>query len=340
MTKILIDTCVWLDLAKNSKSKEVLDLLQEFLDRNEIQILVPETILIEFERNKERIIADAGKSITATFSKIKDLISSHGNEEEKSVITHLDNFNHKIPQLGESAVKSIKQIETILKKSEKLPITDQIKINAVQRAIEKRAPFHLSKNSMGDALIIESFYSYKKENNSQEFSLIFITHNKNDFSVKQGNQKNYHEDFAEIFNSPKCRYYIDLGEALNSVNPDIIQELKFESSWDFEPRVLSELLEVQNELEQKIWYNRHMYRVHLIKNGQIKIVSKKNYKGAYKKNVIREDIWKGALKSAKEVEKKYGKKNLTWDDFEWGMLNGKLSAIRWVMGDEWDNLDT
>jgi hypothetical protein len=26
--------------------------------------------------------------------------------------------------------------------------------------------------------------------------------------------------------------------------------------------------------------------------------------------------------------------------FNWGMLSGKVSAIRWVLGDEWDNLDS
>lgn len=43
----------------------------------------------------------------------------------------------------------------------------------------------------------------------------------------------------------------------------------------------------------------------------------------------------------KSAEEAFGTEELgPWTNFEWGMINGKLSAIRWVLGDEWDMLDT
>jgi hypothetical protein len=44
----------------------------------------------------------------------------------------------------------------------------------------------------------------------------------------------------------------------------------------------------------------------------------------------------------RRVQQKFnGAENLgPYNDFEWGMLNGKLSALRWVLGSEWDFLDT
>lgn len=52
-------------------------------------------------------------------------------------------------------------------------------------------------------------------------------------------------------------------------------------------------------------------------------------------------IWEGALAAAKRTEDEIGIDNLgPWSDFDWGMINGKLSALRWILGDEWDMLDT
>ena len=54
-----------------------------------------------------------------------------------------------------------------------------------------------------------------------------------------------------------------------------------------------------------------------------------------------ESVWDGAKRAAKDTERKLGRGNYgPWDDFEWGMINGKLSALRWALGEEWDMLDT
>jgi hypothetical protein len=49
----------------------------------------------------------------------------------------------------------------------------------------------------------------------------------------------------------------------------------------------------------------------------------------------------GMMAARREAEDKYGEDNLTGlGEFDLGMISGKLSALRWVLGDEWDFLDT
>ena len=45
--------------------------------------------------------------------------------------------------------------------------------------------------------------------------------------------------------------------------------------------------------------------------------------------------------AARKIEAKYGIDNLEMDDFNYGLISGKLSALSWVMGSEWEgSMDT
>jgi hypothetical protein len=55
------------------------------------------------------------------------------------------------------------------------------------------------------------------------------------------------------------------------------------------------------------------------------------------------DIEAQMRKAMKEVEDKYGLEELEQvisSDFSWGLHMGELSALRWVLGDDWGNGDT
>lgn len=91
-------------------------------------------------------------------------------------------------------------------------------------------------------------------------------------------------------------------------------------------RSIEEIAAAEDETCDRIWYDRH----------QVLVAE------AAERQMCPECAGlAGGEHAARRLEEEYGADDLgPYDDFEWGMLNGKLSALRWVLGDEWDMLDT
>jgi hypothetical protein len=227
------------------------------------------------------------------------------------------------------ATRNFNDIFELLRNGRQLEPTEDDYARVVQRGLEKKAPFHLSKNSIADALLIELYASVIKGADLQSNRYCFVTSNHEDFSLLKGDRRQPHPDLGDLFaddSSNYCYQVEGLITALESYFGDEFKELVEESDFQEEPRTLKEILEAEQEFFDRIWYERHLVFRDKYESGEHEGVS--------------EETYKMALEAAERVKARRPDLRPVNDDFEWGMWNGKLSALRWILGSEWDFLDT
>ncbi len=344
VNKILMDTDVWLDLAGDHRKAPVLTALDSLIGAGAIELILPEIVLAEFGRNRDGVVERSRRSLSSHIKRVREAMADFGDEERRAAaIAQLDDMEHNVAVTGYLSRQTLDAIESLMGRSSITAASDGARLKAVERALFKHAPFHRSKNSMADAVLIEIFVETVEAESDAKTVFFFVTLNTKDFSQQNGDRRQPHADLEPIFRGENRTYATSIVEVINELDINLLRELEWEESYSEEPRGLSEIMETQHVLARQVWYNRHLSLRYGVENGDVRVITGTEFAklDGYHPEVIVDEIWEGALAAAKLAEEELGRNRLgPWDDFEWGMINGKLSALRWVLGDDWDMLDT
>lgn len=116
MVHILIDTCVWLDMAKDPELKPLLGVLEEMTAMQAVAIIMPRAVLDEFDHNKKHVVEQSSRSLSGTFKRVKDAVDRFGDPRKKqAVLKQLNDIDQRIPRFGESAFEAVGRIESLIR---------------------------------------------------------------------------------------------------------------------------------------------------------------------------------------------------------------------------------
>lgn len=324
MVHLLVDTSVWLDLATDIDGQKLIVSIRLLVHNDRVTLLVPQIVLDEFERNHGRVESSMTRSMSAHFRRVRDEIEEHGQGDGRAAaLNELDNLTHRVPLVKQMATRNFDDVRDLLAKGQLLEPSADDYHRAVQRGLEKKPPFHRGKNSIADALLIELYRSAVTTPATDPADQhCFVSSNSKDFSMVDGDDRLPHPDLAELFAEPRSHYFTSLRDAMAAMFPDEFGEMLDEFDLREEPRSYDEIQAAEQEMFDRIWYDRSLSL-------------------EQREGTDVPELHRIAGPGREGVEKAYGVENLgPYDDFEWGMLHGKMSALRWMLGAEWDFLDT
>ncbi len=264
--RLLVDTSVWLDLARSRSGQALIVPIRVLKHWQRLELLVPQVVIDEFERNRPNAEARVTQSIADRFRELRRDLHEYADPDRLD--EWLDEMTHQVPMISAMTLQNFREISELLAAGHRLEPTAADHEQVIQRGLDKRAPFHVSKNSVADALLIELYRSALDSFGALD-QLCFATANYEDFSAWKGDRRLPHADYAGIFDEPRSRYVYGVDGLRAMLAADFggeFEELAEEVHLVHEePRTFGEILDAEQEYFDKVWYIRHL--IHLEKEA-------------------------------------------------------------------------
>lgn len=184
MIYITFDSNIWIYALDDSwKYENQLDYLELWIEKNEVQILMPKIIIDEWEKHVEKQEVMRLKKLSNFFSMAKEILPS-------AFFAEFNDETSKKRIIDEQSLR----ISKLMQGSLQIPPSPEVNDRVISDGILKKAPMH-SKSSIADAIIVYSIFHFAKENPGHQY--YFISNNTKDFYEKLDRRMQIHSDLQE-----------------------------------------------------------------------------------------------------------------------------------------------
>ena len=219
MTNIVLDTNIWIYLTKDSY-QSLWNKFQEMKDNDEINVLVNDVIIKEWNRNKENTIKRLITSIKNEYNAAKNLANYFQGQNKTDYLQQISEYKEEHNRI-DKATDRVQEIENFMKGCQIIEVTDEQKLFVSELAINKKPPFHNNKNNFNDALILRNILEFVKNEMPFQYDLIFASKNPSDFINNKTGE--VYETLLDKLNPVRLKNVTELAEALE-LAPELIED--------------------------------------------------------------------------------------------------------------------
>ena len=148
MTNVVLDTNIWIYLTSDSYF-ELWQKLKEMKENKEINIVVNDVIILEWERNRKTTIKNLTENIKREYRSAKNLASYLPPDAKSTFLKNISEYQEEKNRI-KMAENRVKEVETFMHSCSMFNVTDGQKLFVSELAINKIPPFQNNKNNFNE----------------------------------------------------------------------------------------------------------------------------------------------------------------------------------------------